>query len=160
MNEDTSWMKPEIRTSGHLRLCSWTGHTVSKTEDGRNLIECCPQLSQLMMGSSFESWGQLSLSWVSQSFLSSMLALLHLILWEGEKVGGKADELAGHNEPFCGVVLVPLDGVAVVHGELVVEVMVALTNGDQSGDKLVLWCMLVIKRHLAEVMSKAVDTEH
>ena len=56
------------------------------------------------------------------------LALLHLVLQEGAKVSGKADELAGHNEPFCGDALVPPDGIAVVHGELVVEVLVALTE--------------------------------
>ena len=50
-------------------------------------------------------------------------ALLHLILQEGTKVGGKADELAGHNKPFCGDILVPLDDIAVVHGEQVVGVV-------------------------------------
>ena len=52
------------------------------------------------------------------------LALLHLVLRQSVKVGGKADELAGNNELFGGDVLVPLDGVPVVHGERVVEVSV------------------------------------
>ena len=77
-----------------------------------------------------------------QGRLTGELALLHPVLQGGAKVGGKADELAGHNEPFCGGVLVPLDGVAIVHGEWVVEVMVALADGDQRGDKVVPWCMV------------------
>lgn len=42
----------------------------------------------------------------------------------------KSKLFANPNEPLSGVVLVPLNRVPVVHGELVVEVVVALPNGD------------------------------
>ena len=46
------------------------------------------------------------------------------------QVRSKSKLLANPNEPLGRVVLVPLDRVPVVHGELVVEVVVALPNGD------------------------------
>ena len=44
------------------------------------------------------------------------------------QVRSKSKLLADPNEPLSGVILVPLDRVPVVHGELVVEVMVAFPN--------------------------------
>jgi hypothetical protein len=49
-------------------------------------------------------------------------------------------ELLAHpDEPLDQTVLVPLDHVAVVHGELVVEVVVPFTDGDEGGDEVVAW---------------------
>ena len=45
------------------------------------------------------------------------------------QVAGKTELLAYPDEPLRGVVLVPFDGIAVVHRELVVEVVVTFTNG-------------------------------
>lgn len=63
---------------------------------------------------------------------------------------GEPDFLAGGDEPFGGVVLVPLDRVAVVHGELVVEVVVPLADGDEGGDHVVSRGVLVVEGRLAE----------
>jgi len=74
-------------------------------------------------------------------------------------VTGESNFLASPDEPLGGVVLVPLNGVAVVHGELVVEVVVTFTNGDESGGKVVAGCMLIIERSLAEPVGERVNAE-
>ena len=85
-------------------------------------------------------------------------------------------ELAAHpDEPFRGVVLVPLDSVAEVHRELVMEVMVAFTNGNElrsismrptsspqatySSDEVILRRMLIVERRLADPVRERVDAE-
>jgi hypothetical protein len=50
------------------------------------------------------------------------------------EMAGKTQLLAHPDEPLCRVILIPLDRVTVVHWELVVEIMVAFSNGDQSRD--------------------------
>ena len=74
-------------------------------------------------------------------------------------MASKAELRADPDEPLCRVVLVPLDRVAVVHGELVVEVVVTFTNGDESSDKMVTGSVLVIKSAFAEPVSKRVDAK-
>jgi len=64
----------------------------------------------------------------------------------------KAQRLAGCDEPLRRVILVPLDGVSVVHGELVVKVMVAFADGDESGEEVVAGRVLVVKRCLSKPM--------
>ena len=59
-------------------------------------------------------------------------------------------ELLAHpDEPLGGIVLVPLDRVAVVHGELVVEVVVPFADGDEGGDEVVARGVLVVERGFA-----------
>ena len=58
-------------------------------------------------------------------------ALLDLVVGEGLEVRREAELAAHPDEPLRGIVLVPLDGVPEVHRELVVEVMVAFTNGNE-----------------------------
>lgn len=84
--------------------------------------------------------------------LHGELALSDLIVWERLEVRGKSDGLHGGNEPLGWVVLVPLDGISVVHGELVVEVVVAFTDGDEGGDEVVSWSHLVVKAGFTEVV--------
>ena len=55
--------------------------------------------------------------------------------------------------------MVPLDSVSVVHWELVVEIVVTLSDGDEGGDHVIAGCMLVVKRSLTEPVSQRVDTE-
>ena len=69
------------------------------------------------------------------------------------------DHLAERDEPFSWIVLVPFDSIAIIHGELVVEVVVALSNGDESGDDMVARSVLVVERCLTEPMSQGVDTK-
>ena len=55
--------------------------------------------------------------------------------------------------------MVPFDGVSVVHWELVVEIVVTLSDGDEGGDHVIAGCVLVIERSLAEPVSEGIDTE-
>lgn len=66
----------------------------------------------------------------------------------------QAEFEADPDEPLGGVILVPLNGVTIVAGELVVEIVVPLTNGDKRGDEMVLGRVLVIEWRLAKPMRK------
>lgn len=46
------------------------------------------------------------------------------------EVRSKSKLLADPDEPLSGVILVPPDRVSVVHGELMVEVVITLPDGD------------------------------
>ncbi|KAI3484012.1 hypothetical protein L1887_53026 [Cichorium endivia] len=96
---------------------------------------------------------------VSLLELHRKTTLLDLVVGEGLEVRGETELAHGANEPLGGVELVPLNSVAVVHGELVVEVVVALADGDESGEEVVAGRHLVVKSGLAEVVSERVDAE-
>lgn len=69
-------------------------------------------------------------------------------------------ELLHHpDEPLRRVVLVPLDRVAVVARELVVEVVVPLADGAERGDQVVARRVLVIEGRFAEVVCEGVHAE-
>lgn len=55
--------------------------------------------------------------------------------------------------------LMPFDSITVVTGELVVEVVVSLTEGDKSSDDVIPRGVAVVKRLLTEPMGQRVDTE-
>jgi hypothetical protein len=63
------------------------------------------------------------------------------------------------DEPFGGVVLVPFNGITIVHGELMMEVVITFTNICKSSDDMVTRDVLVIKWSLSKPVSKRVDTE-
>jgi hypothetical protein len=63
------------------------------------------------------------------------------------------------DKPLCGIVLIPLDGIAVVHRELMVEIVITFTDGHECSSEVVAWCMLVIKWCFAEPVRKRVDAE-
>lgn len=65
----------------------------------------------------------------------------------------------GPDEPLGWVVLEPLDGVSEVHGELVVEVVVALADSAKSGEEVVARSVLVVERLVTEPVSQRVDAE-
>jgi len=46
------------------------------------------------------------------------------------QVAGEANALANRDKPLGRVILVPFDGVSVVHWELVVEIVVPFTDGN------------------------------
>lgn len=71
----------------------------------------------------------------------------------------KTKQGASRDEPLGRVVLIPLDRVTVVHRELVMEVVVALSDGDECGDDVVARRVLVVKRSVTEVVRQRVDTE-
>ena len=67
---------------------------------------------------------------------------------------GEAHSLANPNEPLGRVILVPLDGISVVHWELMVEIVIPFTDGDESSYGMVARSMLVVKRSLPEPVSE------
>ena len=81
-------------------------------------------------------------------------ALLDLVGTELLEVGGEAELAPQPDGPLGGVVLVPLDGVAVVRGELVVEVVVALTESDKRSDDVIPGAVAVVKGLVAEPVSE------
>lgn len=66
----------------------------------------------------------------------------------------QSNVLTDPDEPLGRVILVPFDSVPIVHGELVVEVMIALANGNKSGDDVIAGCMLVVEWCLAKPMGE------
>lgn len=87
------------------------------------------------------------------------LALLDLVARERLELAREPELEADPDEPLRRVVLVPLDRIAVIHRELVVEVVVALADGHERGDEVVLRRVLVVERRLAEPVRERVDTE-
>jgi hypothetical protein len=74
-------------------------------------------------------------------------------------VGGETERSHGGNEPLGWVVLEPLDGVSEIHRELVVEVVVAFTDGAEGSEEVVAGSVLVIERLVSEPVGERVDTE-
>jgi len=70
------------------------------------------------------------------------------------EVACQSNVLTDPDEPLGRVVLVPFNGVPVIHGELVMEVVVTLANGNKSSDDVVTGSMLVIKRRLSKPMGE------
>ena len=85
--------------------------------------------------------------------------LLDLVGAELLEVVGETHLLPHPDGPLGGVILVPLNSVAVVGGELVVEVVVALTESDKSSDDVVTRAVAVIEGLVTEPVGKGVDTE-
>lgn len=98
--------------------------------------------------------GQNVLSLAKFLELHGKLALADLILREDLQVAGKTELGAHPDEPLGRVVLVPPNSVTIIHRELVVEIVVTLSNGDQCGDEMVARSVLVIKWCLAEPVSQ------
>lgn len=86
-------------------------------------------------------------------------ALLNLVLAESLEVGGQTELLPHPDAPLGGVVLVPLNGVAVIGGKLVMKVVVALTECNKSGEDMVARAVAVVKRLLTEPVGQGVDAE-
>jgi len=63
------------------------------------------------------------------------------------------------DKPLCGIVLIPFDGIAVVHRELMVEIMVPFTNGYECSGEVVARRMFVIEWCFAKPVGKRVDAE-
>lgn len=53
----------------------------------------------------------------------------------------------------------PFDSISVVHRELVMEIVITLSNGDEGSDYMISGRMLVIERCLAKPVSERVDTK-
>lgn len=82
------------------------------------------------------------------------LTLFDFVLREDLKVRSKAKELHACDEPLGGVILVPLDGVAVVHWELVMEIVVTLSEGDKRGEDVIARSVLIVEGSLTKPVSE------
>ena len=85
--------------------------------------------------------------------------LLDFVGAELLEIGSKAELAPQPDAPLGGVVLVPLDSVAVVRGELVVEVVVAFTESDKGSDDVVPGAVAVVERLVSKPVSEGVDAE-
>lgn len=91
--------------------------------------------------------------------LHGQLALPHFILGERLQVGREAELVADPDEPLCRVVLVPLDCVAVIYRELVVEIVIPLSVRNERSNHMVTGRVLVVKWRLPKPVRKGVDAE-
>ena len=87
------------------------------------------------------------------------LTLAYFIIWETLEVRSQTEPRHAGNEPFGRVVLIPFDGITIVHWELMVKVVVPFADGDESGEDVVTRSVLVIEWALPEVVSERIDTE-
>jgi hypothetical protein len=74
-------------------------------------------------------------------------------------VAGEAQQLTNRNEPFRGVILIPFNRIAIVHRELVVEIVVTFANRHKRRHQVVSRSMLIIKRRFTKPVSERVDAK-
>ena len=92
--------------------------------------------------------------------LHRQLAFLNFVLRKALQVAGEAKPRAQPDEPLGWIILPPFDRVAVVHRELVVEIVITLPNGHEGGEHVITWRVFVVKSwRVAEVVSEAVYAE-
>lgn len=80
--------------------------------------------------------------------------LFNLVAAELLEIICETELLPDPDGPLCGIILVPLNGVSVVGGELVVEVVISFTQGDQSSDDVVARRVAVVKGLVSEPMGQ------
>jgi hypothetical protein len=85
--------------------------------------------------------------------------LLDFVLAELLEVVCEAELLPEPDAPLGGIILVPLDGVAVIRGELMMEVVVTLAEGEESSEDVVTRRVAVIEGLVTEPVSDRVDAE-
>ena len=71
----------------------------------------------------------------------------------------QAKFLHSPDEPLGRIILVPFDGVPVVHRELVVKIVITLSNGNEGGDHMIAGGVLIVERSLTKPVCKRVNTE-
>ena len=86
-------------------------------------------------------------------------ALLDLVGAELLQVVGETELAPDPDAPLSGVILMPLDSIAVVGWEFVVEVVVSLAESDQSSHDVIPGAIAVIEGLLTKPMGKGVDAE-
>ena len=87
------------------------------------------------------------------------LSLPDLVVRKHPEVLSEPQARHGRYEPLRRIVLVPLDGVPVVHRELVVEVVVPLPEREERGEEVVSRRELVVVCRLAQPVGDGVDGE-
>lgn len=85
--------------------------------------------------------------------------LLDLVRLELLEVVGEAELLPHPDAPLGGIILMPCDGIAVIGRELVVEVVVTFSEGDDGSDEMITGRVAVVEWLVTEPVSKRVDAE-
>ena len=86
-------------------------------------------------------------------------ALLNFVLLELLKIVGESELLPHPDGPLGWVILMPFDGVAIVRGELVVEVVVTFSESDESGNDVVTRRVAVVKGLITKPVGQRVNAE-
>jgi hypothetical protein len=86
-------------------------------------------------------------------------ALFDFVGLELFEIKSKAHLLPQPDGPFGGIILMPLDSIAVVGWELVVEVVVSLAESDQGSDDVIPRRVSVVKWLISKPVSKGIDAE-
>jgi hypothetical protein len=86
-------------------------------------------------------------------------ALFDFILLELLEIVGESELLQDPDRPLSRVILMPFDSIAVVGWELVVEVVVAFSEGDESSNDVVTRRVAIVKWLVTKPMGQRVDTE-
>lgn len=84
---------------------------------------------------------------------------MNFVVGKDSEAAGTSDHVAERDEPFGGIILIPMECVSVVHRELMVEVMIALAHGEKSGNEVVAWGKNIVVGRRAKVMCDGVDAE-
>merc|ERR1712227_600766 len=153
-----------VLSNATLDHCFTAGMVVDKASNAQELAAVLALLDVVIPlhdGQRLEGSSPVELSTLAVNLLLELLnaTLLNLVGAELLEIVGEAELLPGPDRPLGGVVLVPLDGVAVTGGELVVEVVVALAKGDDGGNDVVTRRVAVVERLVTEPVGKGVDTE-
>src|SRR5690606_45760 len=101
--------------------------------------------------------GELVASLIKFLLLLLKTALLNFIASKGLEVVGQSNLLHGPDEPLGWVVLVPLNSIAIVAWEFVMEVVVTLTKSDEGGDDVISWGVAVVEWLVSEPVGERVD---
>lgn len=70
----------------------------------------------------------------------------------------KPNLMAQPNQPLGGIVLVPLDCVTIIHGELMMEIVIAFSECYEGSQQVISRRVLVIVRRVANPMGNGIDT--
>lgn len=119
-------------------------HVVDDTGDGDETASVFGLVLEIIPfhhGERFERNTPVEFSALLVEFLLLLLdaAFFYLVGAELLEVVGQAHLLPQPNAPLGGVVLVPFNGVPVVGGEFVVEVVISFSKSDEGGDDVVPW---------------------
>lgn len=85
------------------------------------------------------------------------LPLSNLVVGKFLQMCRKTCVRAKCNKPFCWIELVPLDGVTIIHGKLVMEVVITFAQSKKRSHDVIAWSMFVIVGRFPEPMSDGVD---
>lgn len=85
--------------------------------------------------------------------------LLDFVRLELFQIIGKAKLLPHPDCPLGGVILMPFDGITIVRGKFVMEVVVTFTESDKSSDDVVTRRVAVVKWLVTKPVSQRVDAK-